>query len=156
MISFSARPGDIENAINVMRELDDQFKEKVTRRAVTNLLRRTQRAAKARAPKETGLLQKSIRVRVIKGKREKGLIYGRLGLDTGTVGTGPDGRKRRPSKYGPVIHQGRITSSGKHIPGKPFMKQAVETLGNDIGANELTKDLIAATENIVRTKSKRR
>lgn len=156
MITFSARPGDVENAINVMRELDDQFKEKVTRRATTNLLRRVQRAAKARAPSETGLLKKSIRVRVIKGRREKGLIYGRLGLDAGTVGTGPDGRERRPSKYGPVIHQGRVTASGKHIPGKPFMKQAVEALGNDIGAVELTKDLIAATEHIIKTKSKRR
>ena len=156
MITFSARPGDIENAINVMRELDDQFKEKVTRRATTNLLRRVQRVATARAPSETGLLKKSIRVRVIKGRREKGLIYGRLGLDTGTVGTGPDGRRRRPFKYGVPVHQGSITSDGKHIPGKPFMKQAVETLGNDIGADELTKSLIAATEHIIKTKSKRR
>lgn len=156
MITFSARPGDIENAINVMRELDDQFKEKVTRRATTNLLRRVQRVAKARAPSETGLLKKAIRVRVIKGRREKGLIYGRLGIDAGTTGNGPDGRKRRPLNYSHLVHEGYIHSNGKHIPGKPFMKQAVETLGNDIGADELTKSLIAATEHIIKTKSKRR
>lgn len=156
MMGAEIRQGDIQNAIKAAQSLGNDMAEKVVRKSVANLLKRTERIAKAKAPVDSGLLRKSIKSRVIRGRREPGVIYGRLGLDSGVVETDSQGRRRRPAKYGVPVHQGHITASGQHIPARPFMRQAVDTLGSSLGANDLSEEIIKEVEKTVKRVSKKR
>ena len=77
-------------------------KRRIVRRACTKAMTPVNKAAKARCPQETGLLKKSI------GKRSRvyarpGVIWVGVGPRTNVEGIGPDGKLRKPAKYGPLV-----------------------------------------------------
>jgi HK97 gp10 family phage protein len=92
---------------------------RVVRKAVTAMLSPVVKAAKAAAPKETGLLRKSIGKKTVTYAR-KNTVVGIVGPRSSVVGTGPDGGKRWPVKYAHLVEYGT-----RHSEAQSFLRAAL-------------------------------
>lgn len=103
-----------------------QFKSKTTAKRIMrgSLNKATQvlvKAVRKNAPKETGLLKRSITKTVtIKGHG----MSAKIGADANASGPGPDGRTRLPNNYVHLVEYGfKHARSGRHIPGARFIER---------------------------------
>lgn len=106
----------------------DELKQQIIRRAMKDALLKAAtpgvRAARAKAPKESGALKKSI------GKR--GVTY--LHSQSAFVKAGPRngfslqhaGQTRRPEKYSHLVEFGHLARDGSTVAPQPFMRPAFE------------------------------
>jgi HK97 gp10 family phage protein len=105
-----------------LRKLPNKISNKIQRKGLRAGAKLIQRAAKKLAPKDTGLLRSSLRVRA--GKPRKGKVAVR-------VMTG-EGDYKGETFYGSFLEYGhrlghrKLGSQRKMIPAKPYMKPAFE------------------------------
>jgi HK97 gp10 family phage protein len=122
--------GDKELA-KVFKTLGDRVQRRVLRGAVNAASTPVSRAAKSKAPKESGLLKKSIGKKV-KTYPDRGVVVGIIGPKTSVVGE-YKGKKRWPAKYAHLREKGFINAVGEFVPPEPFLGPAMErTKGQQI------------------------
>ena len=109
-----------------LRLLATAAANRVARRAVNMALTPVAKAAKRKAPVETGLLKKSIGKKV-KVYRRSEMVWGGVGPRKGFKGTGPDGKPRNPLMYAHLVELG-TKAARKHAPtaAKPFLRPALD------------------------------
>ena len=134
-----------------LKVVGDKELIKATRNIKANILRRVLRpainfgmtpitkAAKANAPKESGLLKKSIKKKV--GKRG---AWGKVYVDPKVEGV-VNGRKRKPAKYAHLLEFGT-----EDAPPRPFMRPARDNNRAEVLARVASK----AKENLIKVAKK--
>lgn len=124
----------------VLRSLPEKVQRKVTRRAVTKAATPIVKAARTKAPRDSGALAKAINKK-IKTYTGTQTVVAIIGPDTKTQ-VQYKGKTRRPAYYAHLAHDGHITATGEHVPGNPFLRNAAEeqkpaalqTLKTEMGA----------------------
>lgn len=106
------------------RTLGERVQRKVLRQAINAGSTVMMKAMRAKAPRESGLLAKSIGKK-IRTYKKSGTILGVVGPRSDVVGT-YQGKKRRPVKYAHLVEKGHITKSGQFVPAHPFMRPAFD------------------------------
>lgn len=113
---------------------------KTTRKASTKI----KNAAQGMAPAETGLLKLSMYAKV-KAYKKGDVVVGITGPRADLVAMFK-GRRRRPVKYAHLVEKGHIDAhTGQHIPGRPFLRPAFDTMAESVGA-EMEGDMWKAIE----------
>ena len=94
------------------RELRKKFahlagatQRKIVRPAMARAIVPVNKAAKRNAPVETGLLKKSLGIK-LKTYGRRGIVWACVGPRYGFAGVGPDGRLRDPVKYAERVEMG--------------------------------------------------
>lgn len=122
---FKARLDGVEKAWRALDTLKQGVRNKIKRKALTKGSQIVTRAAKANAPKESGLLRKSLSYR-IRAYRRSGLVVAYIGPRLGFKAV-YKGRNRDPIYYAHILERGRgavvpqkarLLSEGK--PGRVF------------------------------------
>lgn len=122
------------------RTLGERVQRKHLRAAVNAASTPVNKAAKAKAAKESGLLKKSLGKKV-KTYPERMTVVGIIGPRTNVVGE-YQGKKRWPAKYAHLVEKGFIDRAGNFVPPQPFLEPAMaETEGQ---AKAVMKDKLAA------------
>lgn len=139
--AIKARLEGVETALAALGEVARTVRNKVLRKAVNAASRLVLDAARALVPKDTGMLRKSLGVR-IQTYRGSGKVVAVIGPRTGYTRTRSGtqqtalGRKiketgRNPSKYAHLVEYGHaLVRGGKvagSVPAKPFLRPAFET-----------------------------
>lgn len=131
-----------------LRTLGDKVQRRVTRKAVNAAATPVLKAARAKAPKQSGLLKKAMGKKVATNKKT-GDIVGIVGARKQIEGE-YQGEKRKPSRYSHLVEKGFIDSSGKFVPPSPFLFPALdETEGQ---ALDILRDKFA--EGVIREAAK--
>lgn len=134
----------------VFKTLGDRVQRKVTRQAVNVAATPVVRAARSKAPQQSGLLKKSL------GKKIK--TYKRAGTVVGLVGPRTDvqgeyqGEKRVPWRYAHLVEDGHVDAKGNPIPAQPFLRpafdetqgQALDTMSTKLGEGVTREAMKAA------------
>jgi HK97 gp10 family phage protein len=108
--------------------LGERVQRRVMRQAVSAAATPITKAARAKAPKESGLLRKSMGKKV-KTYPKTMTVVGIVGPKTSIIGE-HKGRKRWPAKYARLIERGHIARDGSFVPPQPFLGPAMaETQG---------------------------
>jgi HK97 gp10 family phage protein len=114
------------------RTLGERVQRKVTRQAVNAAATPVVKAAKAKAPQESGTLKKSLGKKV-RTYKQTGTVTAIVGPRTDVEGE-HDGKVRKPKFYAHLVEGGHIDESGNHVPAKPFLRPAFdETQGQALG-----------------------
>lgn len=101
-----------------LKNLDAKLGKKVVRQATRKALRPVMLTTKRNAPKDSGVLRKSVKIRALKRSRS------RFGSRVSGIG---GNNFAGTAYYGGFQEWGWKTKSGRKIPGKRFMKQAAES-----------------------------
>lgn len=100
----------------------------------------------------TGLLKKAIRGKfetyentiTVDGKKQKTFgIWGAVGIDRAVEGIDENGAKVWPLKYAHLVEFGHLKGNNKRggaVPPKPFMRDALASIGGVLGIQEMMKD----------------
>ena len=104
--------------------LGDKVARKVTRQAVTTAANPVLKAARAKAPKRTGLLAKSLGKKV-KTSKDKQTVTALVGPRRDVVGTF-EGKPYKPSRIAHLVENGKINADGSHTPAQPFLRPAAD------------------------------
>ena len=102
-----------------LERLEARTQKKIVRPAVKSALSPITKAAKRKAPVETGLLKKSIGNKV--KTYRSGVVWGGVGPRVGFKTEMPDGGYRNPVKYAHLVELGT-----KHSPAQPFLRSALD------------------------------
>jgi HK97 gp10 family phage protein len=110
-----------------LKKLGDKVHRRVTRQAVNAAATPVVKAAKANAPKQSGLLKKAMGKKVATFKKTQAVaaIVGAKKSVQGEV----DGKPRKPSRYAHLVEKGHINEHGEHVPAQPFLRPALEQTG---------------------------
>lgn len=103
--------------------LGERVQRRVLRSAVTAASTPVNRAAKARAPKQSGLLKKSLGRKVVTNTKTQ-TVTAVIGPRTNIVGEFK-GKKRKPSRYAHAVEKGFVDAAGNFVPPKPFLNPAM-------------------------------
>jgi len=103
-----------------LQRLPDAVQRRILRPAVNKALTPINRDAKRRAPKETGLLRRSIGKKVKVYKRT-GVVWGAVGIRKGYKTQLPDGSWRNPEMYAALVERGTRTTRAQ-----PFLRPAMD------------------------------
>jgi HK97 gp10 family phage protein len=104
-------------------ELPDKIKKRALRKAVTAGATPIVKAAKRNAPKESGLLKKSMTKKIKTYKGTGGAVVAVIGSDRGVAGM-YDGKKRIPSNYIALVEYGH--AGPNPAPAHQFLRPAVD------------------------------
>lgn len=122
------------------RTLGERVQRKVTRQAVNAAATPVVRAAKAKAPEESGTLKRSLGKKV-RTYKQTGTVAAIIGPRTDVEGE-HNGQVRKPKFYAHLVEGGHIDESGNHVPAEPFLRPAFdETQGQALG---VMQDKLAA------------
>jgi HK97 gp10 family phage protein len=113
-----------------LKSLGVRTQRKVVRQSVNAALNPCLKAARRKAPKESGLLEKSL-AKKIKTYPEKMIVVGLCGPSTAVSGE-YKGEKRVPWRYAHLVENGHIGPDGQFIPGHPFMRPAFDETTSDM------------------------
>lgn len=128
-----------------LKTLGVRVQRKVLRQAVNAASTPVVKAARRKAPKQSGLLRKSL------GKKLK--TYTKNGTVMALVGPRKDvegeheGEKRRPARYAHLVENGHVAADGTHVPAQPFLRpafdetqpQALDTMRRKLAAGVVTE-----------------
>lgn len=149
-----------QDVMRRMRSLQKKARGRLLRKAVTAASRLILRAAKAKVSRRTGLLRKSLGIKV-KTYRRSGVVVGVIGPRSGFKRqvTLPDGSQEleNPTVIAHLVEKGRravavktkkVLATGKTIfgrqvravPARPFMRPAFDS--NKAAAEALIRDTI--------------
>ena len=123
--------------IRALETLGDRVAKKVVRGAVAAGASPILKAAKAKAPRRTGLLKKALGTKVRVGKN--GVVTARIGARTNVVGT-VNGKVYRPARIAHLAEKGFINTAGDFVPPHPFLFPAAAEQ-NDAAMNAITNKL---------------
>ena len=121
---------------------------KVARHAVTKAATPIVRSAKSKVPRESGTLAKSL-TKKVKTYRDTMTVVAIVGPSNQTKNT-YKGKVRMPKFYAHLVHGGFVMTNGQHVPGTPFLANAMEETQGQ--ALETLKSQMAA--GIIREASK--
>jgi HK97 gp10 family phage protein len=154
MAFVKARLEGVEKALKALGDVSRTVRNKVLRKAVNASSRVVLAAAKSLVPRGTGMLRRSLAVRV-QTYRASGKVVGIIGPRTGTSGSGAKRKQtsfgakmaqtgQNPAKYAHLVEFGRATvsvskakvlsdgstifgRSVKAVPPRPFLRPAFES-----------------------------
>jgi len=127
MSTFVARLEGIEKAIAAAKALERRIKRGGMRTALNKATTPMLRKAKALAPRESGLLRKSLKKKVITNTKTDSVTV-MIGADKSVSGT-YKGKARKPSRY---IHLVELGHGGKNPAApRPFLRPAYESTKNE-------------------------
>lgn len=106
------------------KTLGERVQRKVLRQAVNTAATPVVKAARAKAPKDSGLLKKSLGKKLVTNKKA-GVVTAVVGPRRNVVGE-HDGKPRKPSRYAHLVEKGHIDGDGNHVPAQPFLRPAME------------------------------
>lgn len=112
--------------IRKLKRMSDIATRRIMRPAVTKALVPINKAAKRKAPVETGLLKKSIGTRV-KTYARAGIVWGGVAPRSGYKTVDEDGRSRDPVNYAHLVELGHMAYGNVYIPARPFLRPAIDT-----------------------------
>ncbi|MEM6560039.1 MAG: HK97-gp10 family putative phage morphogenesis protein [Planctomycetota bacterium] len=107
-----------------LRKLGDKAARKVSRSAVSAAATPVAKAARRNAPKESGLLRKSIGRRV-RTYTERGTVIALVGPRRNFSGE-HEGERRVPANYAHLVENGHLAPDGSFVPPKPFLRPALD------------------------------
>lgn len=119
--------------VNLLRELPKRVEKKGHRAAITAACTPIARAAKASAPRESGLLKKAIGKKVKSYSR--GTVAGIIGAKRAIQGQ-HKGKNRVPANYLHLVEKGT-----SHSAAQPFLEDAYNA--NKDAAAQIAKDKLA-------------
>ncbi len=135
-MKFNVQITGYREALVNAKTLEDKIGRGASRIAMTKAARIVAAAARSNAPVRSGLLKKSIKVKVsTKAKRNE--VSARIGPSNKTVGSDPKtGKPTRPAKYAHLVefgtasrgvygHKGKTVTPGN--PPQPFLRPAYES-----------------------------
>ena len=120
---------DIRGDRQLRRNLTDlagKVARKTMRKGLSKGTQVIVKEARGRAPRETGLLRRSIGKKVITYK-QSGTMVGVVGIKKNVVGSGPDGEKRWPFNYAHLVEFGTYSKHSKAGGPSAFMRPALDT-----------------------------
>ena len=127
MSTFVARLEGIEKAIADAKALERRIKRGGMRTALNKATTPILRKAKALAPRESGLLRRSLKKKVITNTKTDAVTV-MIGADKSVTGT-YKGKTRKPSRYLHLVELGR---GGPHPAApRPFLRPAYESTKNE-------------------------
>jgi HK97 gp10 family phage protein len=106
----------------LFKTLGERVQRKVLRKAVNKSATPLVKAARADAPKESGLLKKAMGKKVVTDKQRQS-VTAIVGPRRNVVGQ-YKGKLRKPARYSHLAHNGFIDKDGNHHPGTPFLTKA--------------------------------
>jgi HK97 gp10 family phage protein len=104
--------------------LGERVQRSVLRSAVSVASTPISRAAKANAPRESGLLKKSLGKKVVTNK-EKQSVSAIIGPRRNVSGM-HKGKLRKPSRYAHLVEKGFIDAAGRFHPPQAFLQPAYD------------------------------
>lgn len=107
-----------------LKALPDRVRRKVMRAAMSAAGTPVLKAARAKAPKESGLLRKSLAKKTTIN-RKRASVATIIGPRKSVVGT-HKGKPRKPSRYAHLAEKGFINEQGEHVPPQPFLNPAMQ------------------------------
>ena len=107
-----------------LKTLGERVQRKLLRQAVNAASTPVVKAARSKAPKQSGLLKKSLGKK-IKTYPAKMTVVGIIGPRTEISGE-YDGKKRVPWRYAHLVEGGHIDEQGNVIGLKPFLRPAYD------------------------------
>jgi HK97 gp10 family phage protein len=118
--------------------LPDRVQRKAMRPAVSAGATMIVRAQKSKAPRESGLLKKSIGKKIVTNKKTQSVtaVIGPRKSVTGEY----KGKLRKPSRYAHLADKGFIDESGEHHPGNGFVTTSLDEAGGQ-ALNAMTSKL---------------
>src|SRR4051812_39168403 len=108
----------------VFRTLGDRVQRKVLRQSVNAASTPVVKAARSKAPKQSGLLRKALGKKV-KSYAASETAVGIVGPRNNVVGEFK-GKKRWPAKYAHLVEGGHIDENGNPVPPQPFLRPAFD------------------------------
>lgn len=105
----------------MFRTLGERVQRKVLRSAVSASATPVLRSARAKAPRRSGLLRKSLGKKVVTNKKAQSasaVIGARKSV------RGPDGQ--RPARYLHLVEKPHIGPGGEYVPGQPFLNPSLD------------------------------
>jgi HK97 gp10 family phage protein len=104
--------------------IDEKMQKKLMQNALREGAKIIAEEAKVRAPKRTGMLKRSIKVRALHQKKR-----GTLGVQVQTGTRRELGISEQAYGYYPAAleYGWRMKRSGEHVPAKPYMRPALDT-----------------------------
>ena len=107
-----------------LRKLGDKVHRRVSRQAVNAAATPVVRAARSKAPSESGTLRKSLGKKVATFKKTA-TVAAIVGARKSVTGT-HKGKSRKPSRYAHLVEKGHIDEQGNHVGAKPFLRPALD------------------------------
>lgn len=121
MASAMRLTGDKE-LTRLLGTLGERVQRKALRSAVSSAASPVVKAAKAKAPRESGFLKKALGKKVVTSK-DKQTAIAVVGARKSVRGTFK-GKPRNPSRYLHLIEKPHIGPGGQYVPGQPFLEPA--------------------------------
>jgi HK97 gp10 family phage protein len=106
-----------------LKTLGERVQRKVLRSAVSAAATPVLKAAKAKTPKQSGTLKKSLGRKIVTNKKTQS-VTAIIGPRRGVTGE-YEGKERVPSRYAHLVENGHIDSAGNYVPGQPFLNPAM-------------------------------
>lgn len=106
-----------------LKSLGQRVQRRVMRSAVNASATPVLKAARAKAPKQSGLLKRSLGRKVVTNTKRQS-VTAIIGPRKKVQGE-HKGKPRKPSRYAHLAEKGHIDAHGNYIPGQPFLNPAM-------------------------------
>ena len=116
---------EMDKALAELSNRDRPAARRVARKSIRAGLKPVERTAKAKAPKRTGRLRKSIAIQMLKrGRHQVGVV-------------GPRTKGKLAAPYAHLPEFGYVDASGRPVPAQPYMRPAWDAEGGQRALNRM-------------------